>query len=76
MLLRHLHQIQRKVEGTQEVEQLFSVGILAYCRDQSRWKAQLVEVKGNIHGSTTGYSAGGKAIPKHFSKENNSIRHD
>jgi hypothetical protein len=76
VLLGHLYQIQRKVKGTQEVEQLFPVGIFAYRRDQLRWEAQLVEVKGYIHGSTTGHSAGGKAIPKHFSKENNSIRHD
>jgi hypothetical protein len=35
-----------------------------------------MEVEGYIHGSATGYSAGGKAIPKHFSEENDSIRHD
>jgi hypothetical protein len=76
MLLRHLHQIQRKVEGTEEVEQLFPVGIFAYRRDQSRWETQLVEVEGYIHGSATWHSAGGKAIPKHFSKEYDWFRHD
>jgi hypothetical protein len=76
VLLRNLYEIQRKVERTQKVEQLFPVGIFAYCRDQLRWETQLVKVEGYIHGSATGNSASGKAIPKHFSKENDSIRHD
>jgi hypothetical protein len=35
-----------------------------------------VEVEGYIHGSATGHSAGGKAIPEHFSEENDRFRHD
>jgi hypothetical protein len=53
MVLMYLHQIQGEVEGTQKVEQFFTIGIFAHGGDQSGGKTQLVEVEGYIHGSAS-----------------------